>query len=249
MRVLHRSATTFEYRGRAALLFLSQPLLAWTVFQFGSREGHWYATELPFVTGVWASVFALIGTWIRIQAASYFSSAIVAQPDPVTDHITQTGPFSAVRNPLYLGSLVELFGFALCLGWPAAVIYSGLHAWRYHRIILHEEELFRSDWGSQFDQYCKKVPRWIPNRPTALFYGRRWTGEAILGNGPFIGLCAGIIASTWTGNLLMVIVLEVAGFLVAGLHFLLRRRTRDKADRADDDQPQTPDLEVSSRSM
>lgn len=225
MGLLNQPATSPEYRGRAILLFVSQPILTGVLLLLGQLDGPWYAPRVSWELGVQASILAVLGTWIRIQAASYFSSKTVAQPDPVTDKITMTGPFSSVRNPLYLGSLIEFLGFAVCFGWIPALIYTLLHLWRYQRIVVYEERLLRGVWTTQYDEFVRNVPRWLPRRPWKLLYGARWTSEAILGNGPFIGMCLGIIASTAIGNLLPIIPFEAAGFLVAALHFLLRPRT------------------------
>ncbi|MCA9058949.1 MAG: hypothetical protein KDA85_10625 [Planctomycetaceae bacterium] len=222
MRFLFQPATSIEYRCRAALLFVSQPALAVLCAVALPSDSPWYAPTFGGVAALVAATLAILGTWIRIQAASYFSSVKVAQPDAIADTIVSTGPFGAVRNPLYLGSLLEFAGYGCSFGWLPAAIYAALHTARYHRVILREEDLFRESWGTAFTDYCQRVPRWIPDRPWQLLFGCRWTTEAVLGNGPFIGLAAGLVWSGLAGNLLPVIPCEAAGFLIAALHFLWR---------------------------
>ena len=43
------------------------------------------------------------------------------------------------------------------------------------------------------------------------------------GCAPFIGITVGMLASLWTGDLLVLIPCEVAGFVVTGLYFLRQR--------------------------
>ncbi|MCA9065419.1 MAG: isoprenylcysteine carboxylmethyltransferase family protein [Planctomycetaceae bacterium] len=230
MRLLLTPSTRFEYRYRALLLFVSQPVLAAAVALWRQTSDPWYAIQVPMQLAWPAAVMAVLGTWIRVQASSYFTSVKVAQPDAMTDEIVDTGPFGSVRNPLYLGSLLEFFGYAVCFGWVPAFVYVLFHLLRYQRVVLHEEELFGKAFGTQFVTYCQVVPRWIPRSPWKLFYGSRWTMDAVFGNGPFIGLAAGVIVSAMTGTLWPVVPLEAAGFLMAGLHFLFRSQAHASAE-------------------
>lgn len=224
MQVIDQPATRTEYRGRAAMLFLSQPVLAWLAWRIEGLEGSWYATPVPPAQAAAGLGLAIAGAWIRIQAASYFSSAKIASPNPMTDEIVQSGPFAVIRNPLYFGSWIWFLGFAVCFGWVPVIVFGLLHAWRNHRVVMLEEQLLRDEHPAAFEDYCRRVPRWIPRRPWALFFGSPWTAEAVLGNAPFLGLAIGLAVSLRTGTMLPVVVCEGLGFAVAGIHFLRRRR-------------------------
>jgi protein-S-isoprenylcysteine O-methyltransferase Ste14 len=77
--------------------------------------------------------------------------------------LVQQGPFSVVRNPIYLA----MFGLLLQAGivvsvWqaivPAVVIFL-VGTW----IRIHEEEkILREQFGMQFDDYARRVPPFIP---------------------------------------------------------------------------------------
>jgi protein-S-isoprenylcysteine O-methyltransferase Ste14 len=73
--------------------------------------------------------------------------------------LVSNGPYSVVRNPIYTG----MFGMLLSTGiiltrWPAFIIaiaiFLGATMWR----IRIEEGLLRSQFGAEFEQYCKRVP-------------------------------------------------------------------------------------------
>jgi protein-S-isoprenylcysteine O-methyltransferase Ste14 len=77
--------------------------------------------------------------------------------------LIDTGPFSLVRNPLYLGNILLWTGFALAahIPWLAPVILALLAA-EYHAIVRWEERLLEARLGEPYRVYQQRVPRWIP---------------------------------------------------------------------------------------
>jgi protein-S-isoprenylcysteine O-methyltransferase Ste14 len=75
------------------------------------------------------------------------------------------GPYSWLRNPLYVAnSLVLLGGFAASGLWawlPAAGLWFALV---YTLTIRHEERRLLEKYGSAYAAYCTNVPRWLPRR-------------------------------------------------------------------------------------
>jgi protein-S-isoprenylcysteine O-methyltransferase Ste14 len=73
------------------------------------------------------------------------------------------GPFSLVRNPLYVGNIALWTGFALSaqLVWLAPIFLVVL-AVEYHAIVRWEERLLHERLGDQYRAYVEHVPRWIP---------------------------------------------------------------------------------------
>ncbi|MGC2298456.1 MAG: isoprenylcysteine carboxylmethyltransferase family protein, partial [Acidobacteriaceae bacterium] len=76
--------------------------------------------------------------------------------------LTVTGPYAHTRNPLYLGSILIAFGFALAARsiW-IALILAVLFAVIYIPVIHSEEEYLRSVFP-EFDLYAAMVPRFLP---------------------------------------------------------------------------------------
>jgi protein-S-isoprenylcysteine O-methyltransferase Ste14 len=82
--------------------------------------------------------------------------------------LVDTGPFSMVRNPLYLGNILLWVGFALAAGLPwLAPIVAAVLALEYHAIVRWEERLLESRLGDAYRRYQREVSRWIPRWPTA----------------------------------------------------------------------------------
>ena len=77
--------------------------------------------------------------------------------------LVATGPFTLIRNPLYVGNILIWVGFALAarLVWLAPLIVLLLGA-EYHLIVRWEESLLVSRLGDDYRDYAERVPRWVP---------------------------------------------------------------------------------------
>jgi protein-S-isoprenylcysteine O-methyltransferase Ste14 len=74
------------------------------------------------------------------------------------------GPFSIVRNPLYVFSFIGVVGVGLAAGslvWAA--ILALLFALYYPAVVAKEEAYLRGLFGADYDAYCARVPRWLPD--------------------------------------------------------------------------------------
>ena len=93
------------------------------------------------------------GVWLRGYAAGYVKK---------NAEITQTGPYAYTRNPLYLGSMMIAFGFAVASGsWVIFVVLAAGFLAIYLPTIRSEEAYLREHFAG-FDEYMRKVPRLLP---------------------------------------------------------------------------------------
>ena len=86
-------------------------------------------------------------------------------------HLVKGGIFAHCRNPLYVGNFLILLG----LGFASnSLIFLGLaipfFAFAYWAIIAAEEDYLKRKFGQEFDQYCARVNRFLPD-----FWGLRHT--------------------------------------------------------------------------
>lgn len=83
------------------------------------------------------------------------------------------GPYTMVRNPMYLGRYFIILGFLMLLGnWWLLAAYSVLY-WLYMDArVQREEKRLRPIFGEPYDRYCATVRRFVPGLPA--------TGEAVL---------------------------------------------------------------------
>lgn len=77
--------------------------------------------------------------------------------------LVQVGPYSVVRNPLYLSSFIGMIGAALLSGMFTLLILAVIAFAAYYRVtIAREEEYLRERHGAAYDAYARAVPRWRP---------------------------------------------------------------------------------------
>jgi protein-S-isoprenylcysteine O-methyltransferase Ste14 len=102
------------------------------------------------------------GVWLRAYAAGYVRK---------NRELTLTGPYAYTRNPLYLGSTMIAFGFAVAAGsWIILAALAIMFAAIYIPTILSEEAYLREQFAG-FDEYAAKVPRLLPRLTAAAFPG------------------------------------------------------------------------------
>jgi protein-S-isoprenylcysteine O-methyltransferase Ste14 len=124
------------------------------------------AFPLPTVVRVWAALaIALMGGGFGLAGILAFRRAkTTANPmkPQRTSSLVTSGVYRVTRNPMYVGVLFVLVGWAVFLSaaWPwlgpvAFVIYIG----RFQ--IAPEEHVLAELFGSQYSAYKSRVRRWL----------------------------------------------------------------------------------------
>lgn len=119
------------------------------------------------------------------------------------DLLTTTGPYSIVRNPLYLGSFLMMGAFCLLVTNPQSMILVIVPVLGLHWLCVRKEErLMASVFPDQWPEYRARVPAFIPRR--FRFTSENWSlatwranaeYQAVLGS---LLILAGLIAwRTW----------------------------------------------------
>jgi protein-S-isoprenylcysteine O-methyltransferase Ste14 len=76
--------------------------------------------------------------------------------------LVDSGVFRWTRNPMYLGFVLVLLGVALRFdAWLALAGPVLLAGWLQRFQIRPEERILRDRFGAAFDDYCRRVPRWL----------------------------------------------------------------------------------------
>ena len=98
-------------------------------------------------------VLVIPGILLRSYASGYVNK---------NAELATTGPYAYTRNPLYLGSMLIAFGFAVAARslWVALALVV-LFILIYWPVILGEEEYLRAHFAG-YDLYAARVPRLIP---------------------------------------------------------------------------------------
>jgi protein-S-isoprenylcysteine O-methyltransferase Ste14 len=113
------------------------------------------------------SGFAALGTSGRAKVAAEASE------------LNTTGPYSLVRNPLYLGRILNFTGLAMLSGsWVFGFIVFLLAILVYERISVYEEEFLRGKFGAAHTAWATSVPALLPRlsgwvKPKYPFWWKR----------------------------------------------------------------------------
>jgi protein-S-isoprenylcysteine O-methyltransferase Ste14 len=121
------------------------------------------ASPLHSTSSVWAGVpIVAAGELLRVWAVHHIGVVSRTRSDRLGP-LVDTGPFSIVRNPLYLGNILLWVGFGVSarLLWLVPVIVV-LLAFEYHAIVRWEERLLTERIGAAYGDYARRVPRWLP---------------------------------------------------------------------------------------
>lgn len=120
----------------------------------------------PTITSLlWGITIMIVGEMIRIWGVAYAGGATRTR-DVGAPFLVTAGPFSRVRNPLYLGNILMYSGAALTANiWLPWLVFA---AWfffgiQYHLIVDLEEEKLAELFGDQYLKYKAQVPRFIPS--------------------------------------------------------------------------------------
>jgi protein-S-isoprenylcysteine O-methyltransferase Ste14 len=133
-------------------------------------------------------VIAVLGELLRVWAVGY--SGTTTRADVVTaPTLVTAGPYSFVRNPLYIGNGITALGFWLAFSGGVPIVQSVLMlafvvlmvGGVYAMIIPLEEAYLTETFGAPYREYVARVPSLIPTRgalPVAQRLGR-WHSDVI----------------------------------------------------------------------
>ncbi|MBI4810581.1 MAG: isoprenylcysteine carboxylmethyltransferase family protein, partial [Ignavibacteriales bacterium] len=118
--------TLFKYRSYTPIPFLLVMVLIA------------HPTLLSFIVGIG---FVLVGEFVRLWGVSYAGSETRTTGAVGATYLITNGPFSYVRNPLYLGNMLMYFGFGIIANSPVLALTGFVYfLFQYSLIVSLEEE-------------------------------------------------------------------------------------------------------------
>jgi len=110
----------------------------------------------------------IVGIMLYIWCAWCFTFVGKGTPAPFDPprELVIKGPYQHSRNPIYVFVVLTLTGEAIFFGATVLVLYAAavvtfLHLW----VVLYEERGLKRRFGSPYERYCERVPRWIRGLP------------------------------------------------------------------------------------
>ena len=145
-----------------ALLFPSAVIgvtLGWLLLD---RVMGWRGADWPRTGALLVAVGLLIVSW----CSGLFLAIGGGTPHPFvakTTRLVISGPYRFVRNPMMWGVGTILVGLAL---WLHSVgLWFGIGCFLIFVSVfvkLYEEPDLRRRFGEEYEEYCRRVPRWFP---------------------------------------------------------------------------------------
>jgi protein-S-isoprenylcysteine O-methyltransferase Ste14 len=150
------------------------PPLWFLIFAVAMWTLHHYCPLLTVIPAPWSRFgwcVVAIAAVVPIRAISQFRRAQTTvnphEPGTATTLVT-SGIYAWTRNPMYLGLATLLLGWAIRLGTLSPFAGPLLFIPMIQRIqILPEEQALRARFGSDYEQYCERVNRWLGRKRRA----------------------------------------------------------------------------------
>ena len=112
-----------------------------------------------------ALVLALLGEGVRaaVVGLAYIKRGGLNKQVYAKALVTE-GLFAHCRNPLYVGNLLLLAALLVIVNnlW-AYLIGGGFFLFAYVAIVVAEETYLAGKFGGEYEDYCRRVNRWLPN--------------------------------------------------------------------------------------
>ncbi len=127
----------------------------------------------PDLGGVRAAGWLLIAAGIALYlACAFWGFALRGRGTPLPidppKKLVVEGPYGVVRNPMYWSVASVMLGEAvvfhsLALAELAVAFFVGTNLF----VLLYEEPALRRKFGAEYEEYCRRVPRWLPRLKAA----------------------------------------------------------------------------------
>ena len=116
--------------------------------------------EVAFAVAVLAA-----GGAVYVSCAWDFATHGRGTPLPIDapKKLVVRGLYRYTRNPMYVGVLTVILGWAILFRTVALVVYGLMVATCFHLfIVFYEEPHLRREFGREYEQYRTRVGRWLP---------------------------------------------------------------------------------------
>lgn len=136
----------------------------WAAMQMRTLDVRLGISIAPWLAPIGIGIAALgavltlscIGVFIR------FGRGTPAPFDPPREFVA-VGPYRFVRNPMYVGGFLIIFGGGLAIQSFSIVVLAFVFVAVMHAfVIIYEESALERRFGSNYTAYKSRVPRWLP---------------------------------------------------------------------------------------
>jgi protein-S-isoprenylcysteine O-methyltransferase Ste14 len=79
--------------------------------------------------------------------------------------VANNGIYARIRHPRYMGSMIAILGACLLAGTRVMWVLAAVWCMLTLVAIMFEERELRARFGAVYEEYCRRVPRFVPLRP------------------------------------------------------------------------------------
>jgi protein-S-isoprenylcysteine O-methyltransferase Ste14 len=155
----------FAILGSLVFLFIAPGFVAGVVPWWITR----WRFEPPIIAfpagRIFGAFLILGGIPLVLDSFARFALQGLGTPAPMvpTRHLVASGFYRYVRNPMYIGVVAVVLGQALLFGNLPLVSYGFLLWGAFHLFVIwYEEPTLRKSFDSEYQEFSRNVPRWIP---------------------------------------------------------------------------------------
>lgn len=110
------------------------------------------------------AVLGMLGVGLAVRSALLLGGRGRPRRGPQPAFVV-AGPYLRLRNPLFAGALLAGLGAALWSASTTGMIATAVAAVAAHGWVVGiEETRLRRRFGAAYEEYVRRVPRWIPIR-------------------------------------------------------------------------------------
>jgi protein-S-isoprenylcysteine O-methyltransferase Ste14 len=135
--------------------------LPWTIchWRFAAPLFGFFPSRIIGALMITAGLPILLDSFARFAIKGLGTPAPIAPPQ----HLVVIGLYRHVRNPMYVAVSLLVFGQGLLFGSVrllefGVVVWLGFSAF----VALYEEPALQRKFGKEYEEFCARVPRWIP---------------------------------------------------------------------------------------
>ncbi len=158
-----------------------------------------------------------IASLLRVWAGSTLTSSRVMSFKVLSESLVTTGPYSLVRNPIYLADILAMCTFTLLLK-PIGLLFPPLFCLHYTQLIKYEEHAFQKRIYKAYESYLKSTPKLFPSIASLKACVRHLRHfhinyDGLRHNALYILFIPGFILATWYDSLTLALIIGIPAVL------------------------------------
>ncbi len=131
-----------------------------------------FGTSLPLIA--LGAICAAFGLTIAVKRKKYLTMAILAGIPELSrggkkGKLLTEGIYNRIRHPRYVEVLLWVLGYAFITNYLGMYILFALTVPAVYFIVVLEERELRNRFGSAYEEYSRRVPRFFPRRGTSVY--------------------------------------------------------------------------------